>query len=209
MVATRINHGVASGWFNTLAGAMKRQFATYVKTQLNSTAMSPTANIGSSSSELPTLATQEQTSPQTPPQQSAYRSSNSSNIINNSNAGKTYYYRTLSAASSSSSHTTSQSTSPTTEPLTGSASGAGVGVTGGGGGGGVAGSGFLRRYASSGGSISTPPSPHLLAGLDRRHRSPDPPPRYNRGQSPLLLRKNLLELGGGGQTPGSPMLQRR
>lgn len=112
----------------------------------------------------------------------------------NGGGGKSYYYRTLSAASSSSN--TSQSTSPTTEPLPGGGT-----------------SSFLRRYASSGpgsgggGSISTPPSPHILAGLDRRHRSPDPPPRYNRGQSPLLLRKNLLELSG--QPPGSPLLHRR
>ncbi|BFG02219.1 dual specificity mitogen-activated protein kinase kinase hemipterous [Drosophila madeirensis] len=121
----------------------------------------------------------------------AYRS-----VVNNGGGGgKAYYYRTLSAASSSSN--TSQSTSPTTEPLGSSA-------------------GFLRRYGSGGaggpgggggGSISTPPSPHILAGLDRRHRSPDPPPRYNRGQSPLLLRKNLLELSG--QPPGSPLLHRR
>lgn len=41
---------------------------------------------------------------------------------------------------------------------------------------------------------------------DARHRSPDPPPRYNRGQSPLLLRKNLLELE---RSTGSPMLPRR
>ncbi|KAM8720641.1 hypothetical protein ACLKA7_006648 [Drosophila subpalustris] len=159
--------------------------------------------------------------PQPQPQPPAYRS-----IVNNGcttanttttatttttgggGAGKSYYYRTLSAASSSSSHNTSQSTSPTTEPLNHSGSTIGHSAT----------SGFLRRYASSGagvggggggggGSISTPPSPHLLAGLDRRHRSPDPPPRYNRGQSPLLLRKNLLELSG--QPPGSPLLQRR
>lgn len=52
-------------------------------------------------------------------------------------------------------------------------------------------------------SLIHPPSPHLLS--DRRHRSPDPPPRFNRGQSPLLLRRNLLELG---QHP-SPLLQRR
>ncbi|XP_043948986.2 dual specificity mitogen-activated protein kinase kinase hemipterous isoform X2 [Drosophila biarmipes] len=123
------------------------------------------------------------------PQPPAYRT-----IVNNG-SGKSYYYRTLSAASSSSN--TSQSTSPTTEPLPGGGT-----------------SSFLRRYASSGpgmgcggGSISTPPSPHILAGLDRRHRSPDPPPRYNRGQSPLLLRKNLLELSG--QPPGSPLLHRR
>nr|AAL48832.1 RE25570p [Drosophila melanogaster] len=162
-----------AGWFNTLAGAMKRQFATYVKTQLNSTATSPVA----SSMDRD----QEPVHPQPP----AYRS-----VVNNGSGGKSYYYRTLSAASSSSN--TSQSTSPTTEPLPGGGT-----------------SSFLRRYASSGpgGSISTPPSPHILAGLDRRHRSPDPPPRYNRGQSPLLLRKNLLELSG--QPPGSPLLHRR
>ncbi|XP_033168634.1 dual specificity mitogen-activated protein kinase kinase hemipterous isoform X1 [Drosophila mauritiana] len=162
-----------AGWFNTLAGAMKRQFATYVKTQLNSTATSPVA----SSMDRD----QEPVHPQPP----AYRS-----VVNNGSGGKSYYYRTLSAASSSSN--TSQSTSPTTEPLPGGGT-----------------SSFLRRYASSGpgGSISTPPSPHILAGLDRRHRSPDPPPRYNRGQSPLLLRKNLLELSG--QQPGSPLLHRR
>ncbi|XP_055906555.1 dual specificity mitogen-activated protein kinase kinase hemipterous isoform X2 [Eupeodes corollae] len=56
-------------------------------------------------------------------------------------------------------------------------------------------------------SYVQPPSPHILTGIDRRHRSPDPPPRYNRGQSPLLLRKNLIELSG--QPPGSPVLNRR
>lgn len=40
--------------------------------------------------------------------------------------------------------------------------------------------------------------------LDRRHRSPDPPPRYNR-QSPLLLRKKLEMTNWG----GSPLLCRR
>lgn len=40
--------------------------------------------------------------------------------------------------------------------------------------------------------------------LDRRHRSPDPPPRYNR-QSPLLLRKKLEMTNWG----GSPLLSRR
>lgn len=40
--------------------------------------------------------------------------------------------------------------------------------------------------------------------LDRRHRSPDPPPRFNR-QSPLLLRKKL-ELSNWG---GSPLLSRK
>ncbi|KXJ82983.1 hypothetical protein RP20_CCG010025 [Aedes albopictus] len=51
-----------------------------------------------------------------------------------------------------------------------------------------------------------PPSAaaHML-GNDRRHRSPDPPPRYNRGQSPLLLHRKLEKLG---QT-GSPLLNQR
>ncbi|XP_043071929.1 dual specificity mitogen-activated protein kinase kinase hemipterous [Drosophila grimshawi] len=230
-----------SGWFHTLAGAMKRQFATYVKTQLNSTATmtSPVSNGINEQLNLnlnlnlnleTALAPQpqpqpqqqqQQPQPQQPPAPPAYRSIS---LNNGSSTGKSYYYRTLSAASSSSSHSynTSQSTSPTTEPLAGS------GVPGGAAAGhGAVTSGFLRRYASSGGvggvgvaggggggvgvgsggSNSTPPSPHLLAGLDRRHRSPDPPPRYNRGQSPLLLRKNLLELSG--QASGSPMLQRR
>uniref|UniRef100_A0A1B0CBF3 Uncharacterized protein n=1 Tax=Lutzomyia longipalpis TaxID=7200 RepID=A0A1B0CBF3_LUTLO len=52
-----------------------------------------------------------------------------------------------------------------------------------------------------------PPSPHILSGVDRRHRSPDPPPRYNRGQSPLLLRRNLYEMGQ--LPPGSPIMSRR
>ncbi|KAH8293346.1 hypothetical protein KR018_007673 [Drosophila ironensis] len=182
-----------AGWFNTLAGVMKRQFATYVKPQLNSTATSPVAATAASSS----MDSEAVTSPPQPP---AYRS-----ILNNGHSAsvghgaKSYYYRTLSAASSSSN--TSQSTSPTTEPLPGT----------GGGSNSATGTGtFLRRglaFGGTGGSMSTPPSPHILAGLDRRHRSPDPPPRYNRGQSPLLLRKNLLELGG--QPPGSPLLHRR
>lgn len=45
------------------------------------------------------------------------------------------------------------------------------------------------------------------ATIERRHRSPDPPPRYNRGQSsPLLLRKQLEMSNNWG---GSPFLSRR
>lgn len=62
---------------------------------------------------------------------------------------------------------------------------------------------FIKQSSIQQPSLIHPPSPHLLS--DRRHRSPDPPPRFNRGQSPLLLRRNLLELG---QHP-SPLLQRR
>lgn len=50
-------------------------------------------------------------------------------------------------------------------------------------------------------------SPLKLHGVNRRHRSPDPPPRYNRGQSPLFTRKNLIEYSG--QTQASPLLSRR
>uniref|UniRef100_A0A2M4CYR9 mitogen-activated protein kinase kinase n=1 Tax=Anopheles darlingi TaxID=43151 RepID=A0A2M4CYR9_ANODA len=51
---------------------------------------------------------------------------------------------------------------------------------------------------------------HVLSGAaasaaDRRHRSPDPPPRFNRGQSPLLLQRKLEQLG----HTGSPLLNRR
>ncbi|XP_031633797.1 dual specificity mitogen-activated protein kinase kinase hemipterous-like isoform X2 [Contarinia nasturtii] len=51
-------------------------------------------------------------------------------------------------------------------------------------------------------------SPRILNNMDRRHRSPDPPPRYNKGQSPLLLRRNLLEYGTHQVAP-SPLLPRR
>ncbi|XP_037810363.1 dual specificity mitogen-activated protein kinase kinase hemipterous-like isoform X2 [Lucilia sericata] len=121
------------------------------------------------------------------------------------------YYRTMSCGSSSSSN--SQTTSPSTETCKPAlAEGFQEGSSA---------AGFIRRYAATGGAgsnvNSTGPSSslpathtpaHILANLDRRHRSPDPPPRYNRGQSPLLLRKNILELSG--QPPGtSPMLNRR
>lgn len=58
--------------------------------------------------------------------------------------------------------------------------------------------------APGNGSYIQAPSLHVLSGIDRRHRSPDPPPRFNRGQSPLLLRRNLLD-----QASGSPILPRR
>lgn len=69
-----------------------------------------------------------------------------------------------------------------------------------------------QHQLSTSSSGIQPPNPHVLSGTSTsamsRHRSPDPPPRYNRGQSPLLLRKNLLELSG--QVPsGSPLMQRR
>uniref|UniRef100_A0A182R1G8 mitogen-activated protein kinase kinase n=1 Tax=Anopheles funestus TaxID=62324 RepID=A0A182R1G8_ANOFN len=52
-----------------------------------------------------------------------------------------------------------------------------------------------------------PPMAHVLSSpaTDRRHRSPDPPPRLNRGQSPLLLQRKLEQLG----HTGSPLLNRR
>lgn len=80
-------------------------------------------------------------------------------------------------------------------------------------------------------SMIYPPSPHMLSNDRRQHRSPDPPPRllkfifeslferflnyffvpelvrYNRGQSPLVLRRNLLEYGQAAS--GSPIPARR
>ncbi|XP_053670807.1 dual specificity mitogen-activated protein kinase kinase hemipterous-like [Anopheles nili] len=53
-----------------------------------------------------------------------------------------------------------------------------------------------------------PAMTHVLSSssaADRRHRSPDPPPRLNRGQSPLLLQRKLEQLG----HTGSPLLNRR
>ncbi|XP_055549318.1 dual specificity mitogen-activated protein kinase kinase hemipterous-like isoform X2 [Wyeomyia smithii] len=60
--------------------------------------------------------------------------------------------------------------------------------------------------SSSGIPSAIPPTAavHMLSS-DRRHRSPDPPPRFNRGQSPLLLHRKLEKLG---QT-GSPILNHR
>lgn len=124
------------------------------------------------------------------------------------------YYRSMSCGSSTNS-SNSQATSPSTETSKNSTAAEGFQE-------GSSAAGFIRRYAATagagGGNVNTtgPSSslpaahtpPHILANLDRRHRSPDPPPRYNRGQSPLLLRKNILELSG--QPPGtSPMLNRR
>uniref|UniRef100_A0A1I8PHM6 Dual specificity mitogen-activated protein kinase kinase hemipterous n=1 Tax=Stomoxys calcitrans TaxID=35570 RepID=A0A1I8PHM6_STOCA len=131
------------------------------------------------------------------------------------------FYRTMSTGSSSSPGN-SQTTSPSNETTPSAKGGNGSegfyeGSSAG---------GFIRRYAAttgagvggSGANINTSGTnsqipathtpAHILANLDRRHRSPDPPPRYNRGQSPLLLRKNILELSG--QPPGtSPLLNRR
>ncbi|KAM7348436.1 dual specificity mitogen-activated protein kinase kinase hemipterous-like [Cochliomyia hominivorax] len=183
------NYKTESGWFNTLAGAMKRQLSNYVKTQTINN--NPSTN-------------------------SATSPTNGHDMLNAGTERKTphlYYQRTMSCGSStnsSNSHTTSPSTdankSISTEGFQEGSSAAG----------------FIRRYAATGGAgvgsvnasgpnTSLPAAhtpPHILANLDRRHRSPDPPPRYNRGQSPLLLRKNILELSG--QPPGtSPMLNRR
>ncbi|XP_014093137.2 dual specificity mitogen-activated protein kinase kinase hemipterous [Bactrocera oleae] len=167
------------GWFNTLAGAMKRQFASYVKLQLHS-AGSPSTSGAANQHE--SIGYESGLPPSAQPAKPTLA-----------------YYRTLSAGSSSN---TSNSTSPTeAQPKTAqTASSDFYDGT----------SGFLRRYAAAGasGMTSGTSNTHLLTGLDRRHRSPDPPPRYNRGQSPLLLRKQLLELSG--QPPGgSPLLNRR
>lgn len=63
----------------------------------------------------------------------------------------------------------------------------------------------LHKTVSNPFAQSPPQSMHVLSGIDQRHRSPDPPPRANRGhQSPLVLRKKL-ELA----QSQSPLVQRR
>ncbi|XP_054728627.1 dual specificity mitogen-activated protein kinase kinase hemipterous-like [Anastrepha obliqua] len=180
------------GWFNTLAGAMKRQFASYVKLQLHSAASPPTSRVVS--------------------QQEGQGCESGLPMSAQPSKPTLAYYRTLSAGSSSN---TSNSTSPTeAQPKASGLAAASAGSNANTGSDFYEGtSGFLRRYAAAGASGMTgggcgSSNAHLLTGLDRRHRSPDPPPRYNRGQSPLLLRKQLLELSG--QPPGgSPLLNRR
>ncbi|XP_041762538.1 dual specificity mitogen-activated protein kinase kinase hemipterous-like isoform X2 [Anopheles merus] len=78
--------------------------------------------------------------------------------------------------------------------------------------GGMYGAGPYPTGGSSATSIVQPPSAipqlaHVLnsPATDRRHRSPDPPPRLNRGQSPLLLQRKLEQLG----HTGSPLMNRR
>lgn len=167
---------------------MKRQLSNYVKSQTNNN--SPTLNSATSPTNGLTSANDNATGGERKAQ---------------------LYYRTMSCGSSSSGN--SQTTSPSSETFK-------AGTEGGFQEGSSA-AGFIRRYAATGGAgsnlnnsgpssslPSTHTPAHILANLDRRHRSPDPPPRYNRGQSPLLLRKNILELSG--QPPGtSPMLNRR
>ncbi|XP_059222765.1 dual specificity mitogen-activated protein kinase kinase hemipterous isoform X2 [Stomoxys calcitrans] len=194
--ASKENHfKPESGWFNTLAGAMKRQLSNYVKIQ--------TTNNNSPSNSATTSPT------------------NGGDTMAPDNNRSNLFYRTMSTGSSSSPGN-SQTTSPSNETTPSAKGGNGSegfyeGSSAG---------GFIRRYAAttgagvggSGANINTSGTnsqipathtpAHILANLDRRHRSPDPPPRYNRGQSPLLLRKNILELSG--QPPGtSPLLNRR
>ncbi|XP_037889855.1 dual specificity mitogen-activated protein kinase kinase hemipterous-like isoform X2 [Glossina fuscipes] len=182
------NYKMDSGWFNSLAGAMKRQIANYVKMNNSNTHLAQTSStMNGADCSSPDVS---ETKPQS-------------------------YYRTMSSAGSSTN--TSNNTSPTEQAktaLVGQPDGTDFQEA-------SNAAGFLRRYAVTGGAnastciaVGTAAMPgthtpaHVLANLDKRHRSPDPPPRYNRGQSPLLLRKNLLELGG--QPPGgSPLLNRR
>ena len=177
-----------SGWFNNLADTMKRQFlAQYAKFQLNSSAAS-----GSKSQ-----------------QHHQHRNEMSNNLKTNGNNDNSHkvsalpFYRGVYTAGASLNNGGHKVTLQN-EGKNSSAVGNDFHIDGN-----TSGASFLRRYAGAGHHHygSTPPSSAVLAGLDRRHRSPDPPPRYNRGQSPLLLRKNLLELSG--QPTASPLMNRR
>lgn len=197
-----------TGWFNTLAGAMKRQLSNYVKTQSNNNSPSNSANTASTNGLNNTM-----------PDASSYPEP-----LPDKSRSHFYYQRAMSAGSSS--NNSPPGNSKATSPLNESSARSGVPIVGGGAGEGFhegsSAGGFIRRYAATTGGVgsnvnasgpssslpATHTPAHILANLDRRHRSPDPPPRYNRGQSPLLLRKNILELSG--QPPGtSPLLNRR
>lgn len=61
------------------------------------------------------------------------------------------------------------------------------------------------QFSSNNQISNVSPNHYGITGIDRRHRSPDPPPRLTRGQqSPLLLR-HKLQLA----QSGSPLMQRR
>lgn len=61
------------------------------------------------------------------------------------------------------------------------------------------------QFNSNNQTPNASPNHYGITGIDRRHRSPDPPPRLTRGQqSPLLLR-HKLQLA----QSGSPLMQRR
>ncbi|XP_055381362.1 dual specificity mitogen-activated protein kinase kinase hemipterous-like [Condylostylus longicornis] len=148
-----------AGWFNSFAGAVKRQFASYVKLHLTH---------GDKDSN-----------------NSCSNNSSSNNRIN------------IDSKSIQNGNTTqrmiiddrlSRSRCPQTS----------VSFTGNSG----------NSCSSSSNSSIQPPNPHFI---DNRHRSPDPPPRYNRGQSPLLLRKDLIDelTGKKPPSPGSPLYNKR
>lgn len=101
---------IRSGWFNSIAGVVKRRFASYVKLHLAAGATSDSTN-GKDSL-----------------QQHRER----------------YDKQRTAAASSGGGGGGDCATMPSQLPL----------------------------------SKMQPPSPHVLSGIDRRHRSPDPPPRY-------------------------------
>lgn len=175
---------------------MKRQFlAQYAKFQLNS-------------SSSPSTAVSSHKSPNNDLSNNIKTNGNNEHCQTGGKISALPFYRGVYTAAAKTSHQ-NEATSTTSNPTQTTTTTTGTnefhidGNTSGG--------SFLRRYAGAGHHHygSTPPSnaPSVLSGLDRRHRSPDPPPRFNRGQSPLLLRKNLLELGG--QSTGSPLMNRR
>lgn len=195
-----VNYGQnPKGWFNSIAGVVRRQFASYIRLNL-----AKNENEGEENSLPPSNISRQNNEKK----YNFLRYDNSNNV-----------FRTT--INSTSTTTTTNTTSTDTQSQLQQHGASHLNVS----------ENKTRQYplplqplSSASASISTSSSSasggpstvataacatqngqeHQLKGIDRRHRSPDPPPRLNRGQSPMLLRKNLYEL-----QQNSPKLQQR
>lgn len=114
---------IRSGWFNSLAGVVKRRFASYVKLHL-----AAGSNQNSSSGR----------------DKEHQHNHHHHHHHNHRERFDKNHHRSSSASGSVMDHGYGSGTNTTQLPIM---------------------------------SKMHPPSPHVLSGIDRRHRSPDPPPR--------------------------------
>lgn len=187
------------GWFNSLAGVVKRRFASYVKLHLanggsksgsgaaptnNSSTSTATANKSGDSGATTATAMANARSDRAEPRLNHFRSASASTAAAPTGSSTIGAYQNLYHH-----HQQQQQPNPYHyQPH-------------------VAMDHDALMYAKCAKPANNA-SPNALQHHQlnhQRHRSPDPPPRYNRGQSPLVLRRNLQELGAG----GSPLLNRR
>lgn len=194
-----VNYGQnPKGWFNSIAGVVRRQFASYIRLNLAKNENEgeenalPPSNISRQNNEkkynflrydnsnnvfrttINSTSTTTMTNTTSTDTQSQFQQHGASHL--NVNENKTRQYPLpLQPLSSASTSISTSSSSASGGPST------------------VAAAGTTQNGQD-----------HQFKGIDRRHRSPDPPPRLNRGQSPMLLRKNLYEL-----QQNSPKLQQR